>query len=392
MIAERLRNFFGKKAVRNPEIETVFRAFSPGTGSFGAPWRDDPHAQVNHCRHWVYVAVRAIASRVAGATLRFVNEETREEIGPSHPLRRLMREVNPFETSVGLWMNTMMFLELTGNAYWYAPRNAFGQICELWLLPSPHMRVIPDEHEFIRGYLFRMGGVEEVFSKDEIIHLKYPNPVSPYYGSSPLQAAAESVDAHMAMKEAERRSFENGAFPGMAIQTDEALSPEVRKRLETMFKEGFSGPNRAGRTLILEQGLKIKPFTYSPREMDFLESSRITRDEILAVFGVPAAVAGISEDVNRASAEAMLYTFAENTILPKLRLIEAQLTQDLCTTFDDQIVAKFDSPVPNVRAEDRADMIARISNKVTTPQEERVRLGFALPKNPAGMQPVTKTV
>jgi hypothetical protein len=119
--------------------------------------------------------------------------------------------------------------------------------------------------------------------------------------------------------------------------------------------------------------------------MDFLESSRMTRDEILSVFGVPAAVAGISEDVNRASAEAMLYTFAENTILPKLRLIEAQLTQDLCSTFDSRIEANFESPVPSLRSEDRADMIARIRNGITTVEEERLRLGLSarnvLPSN-----------
>lgn len=380
-ILDRIRNAASALAGRESKsIRPVFESFAPHDGF--APRRDDPHEQVRQCRHWVYVAVRLIASRVAGTPLSFVREDTGETIPFDHPLRRLFREVNRFETDVSLWTKTLTFLELTGNAYWYAPRNRAGAVAEIWVLPSQHMRVVPSRERFIKGYLFQHAGVEEVFGSDEIIHLKYPSPETPFYGVGPLQAAAESVDAHAAMKAAERSSFTQGAFPGLAIQTDEKLSADVRKRLETAFRTGFAGPDRAGRTLILEQGLKVRPFTFSPREMDFLESSRMTRDEILAVFGVPAAVAGVSEDVNRASAEAMLYTFSENTVWPKLRLIESQLTQDLCRTFDPRLSARFANPVPSLRHEDRLDMIARLQHSVTTPEEERARLGLGNRRHP----------
>lgn len=357
-----------------------------------AAWRDDPAGQIRQNRHWVYVAVRAIAGRVAGTPLSFRRAGTGEILPWDHPLPRLMRTVNPFETAASLWMKTLTFLELTGNAYWYVPApkdggpgdfgggdggpSAFGGIDELWVLPSQHMRVIPDRERFVAGYRFQHAGATEDFSPDEIIHLKYPGASSPYYGESPLAAAADSVESHLAMKRAERRSFDHGAFPGLALMTEEKLSPETRERLEAQFRQGYGGPDKAGRAIVLEQGLKLRPFTFSPREMDFLESSRVARDEILAIFGVPPAVAGISEDVNRASAEAMLWTFAENTLWPKLRLIEAQLTQDLCPAFGADIEARFASPVPDVRAEDRADMVARLAHQVTTPAEERVRLGL----------------
>jgi HK97 family phage portal protein len=365
----------GDKTLDSEEIRNVFSSWS--NGGYAAGWKDNPHEQIRHYHHWVYAAVKAIASRVAGTNLKFTRNDTGETLPNSHPLPRLMKAVNPFDTAVTLWMKTVTFLELTGNAYWYVPKNAFGAVSQIWVLPSQNMHVIPDSKSFIKGYKFRNRTVEEEFSADEIIHLKYPSPDSVYYGKGPLQAAASSVDAHESMKVAERKSFENGVFPGLAVQTSEKLSREVRERLEATLRRGFGGTDRAGRALILEQGLNVRPFTHSPREMDFLESSRMTRDEILSVFGVPAAVAGISEDVNRASAEAMLYTFAENTILPKLRLIEAQLTQDLCSTFDTRIEANFESPVPSLRSEDRADMIARIRNGITSVEEERRRLGLS---------------
>ncbi len=99
--------------------------------------------------------------------------------------------------------------------------------------------------------------------------------------------------------------------------------------------------------------------------------------DMFAAVAYHADVAGLSEDVNRSSAEAMLWTFAENTILPKLRLIEAQLTQDLCPAFGEGIIASFANPVPDSREEERQDMIARLQYGVTTPAEERLRLGLA---------------
>lgn len=364
------------------KIKTALSRKSVGDGIFQGsaiagnviPWRDNPGAQIEQYRQWVYVAVRAIATRVACTELAFFDEETNSKLPVNHALKKLFREVNPFETSVTLWTRTMMFLELTGNAYWYLAKDEFGEIAEIWVLPSQNMRIIPDGEKFIAGYEYSCGGHKEVFDCSEIIHLKYPAPDSLYYGVGPLQAAADSVEAHKAMKLAERRSFEHGVFPGLAIQTEEKLAPAVRKRLEEAFAGGFSGANRAGRTIILEQGLKVRPFTLSPREMDFMQSSKMTRDEILAVFGVPAAVAGISEDVNRASAEAMLYTFAENTILPKLRLIEAQITQDICARYEGVIRARFENPVPAVRSEERADMELRLKYGLTTAEQERERL------------------
>ena len=343
------------------------------------PMNENPDEHLRRNRHWVYVAVRAISGRIAGTPLRFVRKDANGNSSPlpwDHPLPKLFREVNPFDTAISLWMKTVESLELTGNAYWKIDADENGLPIALWPLPASGMRIIPSDVSFIEGYEWRWGTRTLRFAADEIVRIVYPSPESPYYGASPLAAAMDSVKSHEAMKEAERRSFENGAFPGLALTTEEKLSPDARIRLEEQFSQHYAGPHRAGRAIVLEQGLKLRPFTFSPREMDFLESSKLARDEILAVFGVPAAAAGIAEDVNRSSADGVLQAFAENTILPKLRLIEAQLTQDICCLFGDDCAAVFDNPLPSSRQQDREDMIARLQNGITTPEEERKRMGL----------------
>ncbi len=341
-----------------------------------AGWCDDPAEQVRHFKHWVYAAVQAIAFQVAGAQLNlFAREGESVREVTQHPFLDLMQRVNPFHTRFWLWAETMTFLELTGNAYWVLARNGLGAPAEIWVAHSQHMHVIPDRRTFIRGYVYRYGEEEITFRRDEVIHLKYPNPLSPYYGRGPLQAAAEAVDTYDFMKEAEWHGFRNGIVPGLAIETDQLLSEAAVERLHVWFSQKHAGPDQAGRPLILERGLRAKPISISPKEMDFLRSNRATRDEILGIFRVPAAVVGISEDVNRSVAEAMDLIFARYCITPKLRLIEEQLNQDLLPQFDPRLFCRFESVVPEDRAEERADRVAHLKHGVTTINEERRRLG-----------------
>lgn len=357
------------------------------TWASGAPaaWTDNVEEQTCHCNHWVYAAVRAIASKIAGTELGiYMRAEAdrqgnaasvREVTDPSHPLVQLMEEVNPFQTRYGLWESTVMFLELTGNAFWYVAENRMGVPSEIWLIPSQYMRVVPDRREFIRGYHCRCEGAEVMFDRREIVHLKYSNPRSPYYGRGPLQAAAVSVDTHERLKKAEWAAFGHGIMSDLALETDQALAPAMIERLRTQLSQKYAGPDNAGRPLVLEAGLKAKPISLSPREMAFLQSARMTRDEILGIFGVPAAVAGLSEDVNRSVAEAMDVIFSRYCIEPKLRLIEGQLNQDLARRFDARLFCRFRSVIPEDRAENRADMEASLRHGVTTINEERRRQG-----------------
>jgi phage portal protein BeeE len=116
----------------------------------------------------------------------------------------------------------------------------------------------------------------------------------------------------------------------------------------------------------------VVPFSSKPREMDFMNSARTTRDRILGCFGVPPAVLGIVEDFNRANAEAAHMLFARSTLLPKLKLIAARITQDVCSQFaPDGIKCDFASPVPADREQDRREMSTAVRQGVITPNEAR---------------------
>ena len=103
------------------------------------------------------------------------------------------------------------------------------------------------------------------------------------------------IDANGELLKSRRQTFATGPRPGVMLQTEQTLSDQTVTRLEEKLEDKFAGRRNWYRPLVLEQGLKASPWTLTPAEMDFGNSARLTREEILAVYRVPAAVTGLME-------------------------------------------------------------------------------------------------
>lgn len=349
---------------------------SPIAGVLAAPlaarpagwWRDDQVEQLRNYQSWVYAAVNAIAQEVARQR-PFVYRNTgqaeheQEPLAQHHPLVRLLENPNPWLTPWELWYLTVVYLELTGNCYWYAAPRRVGAARlaapgELWIVPSPWVRVIPDAATFVRAYEVAVpGAASEYFAPDEIIHLKYPNPLDPHYGLSPLQANALTVDANTELLKSRYQAFHAGQRPGIVLQTEQSLSEPAVRRLEEKITARFAGRENWQRPLVLEQGLKASPWTLTPAEMDYLNSARMTRDEIFALFRVPGPIAGLVENMGLGAdiwfgARVM---FCEGTVQPKLDLIGQALTRALARRYEADIAIAFPECSPRNQEQRRKD-------------------------------------
>jgi HK97 family phage portal protein len=334
-------------------------ATAPGAGW----WRDDSVEQLRNYQSWVYAAVNAIAQEAARQRPSvYINtgqaEHEQIAVPHTHPLVRLLEQPNPWLTAWELWYLTLVYLELTGNCFWYVAAGADGLPAEVWVVPTPWVRVVPDPREFVRGYEVAGPGVPvEWFSPREMVHLKYPNPLNQHYGLSPLQANALCVDANTELLKSRCLSFTAGQRPGIVIQSEQMLSDATVRRLEEAVQSRFGGRQNWHRPLILEQGLKAAPWTLTPAEMDYLNSSRMTRDEIFALFRVPAPVAGLVEHTGLGAdiwygARAM---FCEGTVQPKLELLGQMLTRSLARQFGTDLAVAFGDCSPRDHGERRRD-------------------------------------
>ena len=330
-------------------------------------------------KSWVYASVSIRARAISGARFGVyvqAGEDELEEVRPDHPLVALLKEVNPVSTKRELLYLTSAHQDLTGDAYWYVPSNGLGIPGEAWVLPPDRMYVVPTKDGNIARYELRNGTDVIPFDPSEVIHFKHPNPSSFYYGQSVLMAAASSSDIDGFQHEYQRRFYQNFAIPTFALKTPNELREDTVKRLKADWGREYGGAANSGKMAILENGLSIERIGISPKELDWLATNRSTRDDILAIFGVPASKLGLVEDVNRANAEANDYTFNANVIEPILDMMDERLTQDLARKFDPKLVIKHESTITDDEERSARVSALRIAGGISTVNEERLAQGY----------------
>lgn len=281
---------------------------------------------------WVRACVQVISYNAANVRLRLVipkadsaPDDDDPEVDNS-PLLNLVQKPNPWQSGFEFFEMLHHHLELTGNAYITlesATRN--GLPTELYLLPPDRVSIMPDPTKKIAGYRYTVNGKSVDYSADEIIHVKYPNPVDPagLYGMGVIEAGETRFDSDRAMAEHERDFWRNGAKITGVLETTGDVSDTMFARMRDSIRAFFR--NSGISTLLLENGITYKSVSDGPAKLGLIELATMSRDQILAMFGVPATKLGILEKANYKADEADRYFWTE-TIDPKLTRLEQALS------------------------------------------------------------------
>ena len=289
---------------------------------------------MDHNKNWVYVCVDKIADTTAGINFRIrrYNKAGDDEILVDHKAGLLLDKPNAYMTGRDFSYLLVAYLELTGNAYILKdnPKNP----TKLLPIPPQNISIVMDAAG-IEPVGYKITGKNGAITKtiDEIIHLKYPNPSSPFKGAGTLEHIAEWVDVDNAATEWNRIFFENGSSPSIFFETNET----TQEGLE-LAKLGYamrnSGTENAHKAAFLPKDVKVANQGANPRDMEFSEADNRFRDKILSAFGVPKSVVGISEiGTSRADAEAKNYVFLAFTIKPKVERMLAALNEYYLPSF-----------------------------------------------------------
>jgi len=299
---------------------------------------------------WLYAVVFRIAlgcSEVKWALFDNSNREKPKQIS-QHPILRLLSLVNPFMTSNEFIALDTIYQELIGESFWILNFNGLGEPTEIWI-PYPHkMSIVPDKEKFIKGYVYGEGERAVPFDVNEVIHFKYPSPLNQYRGLGPAQSIAVDLDAEMYSGQWNRNFFYNSARPDGVIQFDYNLSDEQFEKLRKQWSEKYKGTSKAHQVALLEGGGKYIQVQNTVKDMDFSNLKIRNRDVILGVYGMPQSVMGISENVNKANAEAGDYTFARWIVKPRLDWKTAKLQEQLIPKFkkSENLKLGFEEVVP----------------------------------------------
>lgn len=321
---------------------------------------------------WLFGCVDRIASSIAATKWQLFSGETQLK---SHPLLTLWSKPNPYLTGFAFREIGAQHFELTGETWWALVKGLGG--LELWPMRPDRVRILPDVATFIKGYVYTIGGQDMPLEPRDVISIMRPNPADIYRGIGVVEAALVEIETDKAASMWTRAFYRNSAEPGGVIETPTRLSETEFDEFKMRWRELHQGVANAHRVALLEGGMEWKDVKFSQRDMQFVDWRKFNRDFILGAFGMPQSALGISETVNRATAEADAAVFGRWVLTPRLNRIQAVLNEMLCPLFGDNLRFEFESPVPDDRVQDLAEAVQGYEAGALTLDESRILLDQA---------------
>lgn len=280
----------------------------------------------------VHRCIDEIAKGVSQAPLLLYQRDAdgfRREVH-DHPVAALLRQPNPQQSRSRFVYELAAALAIGGNAYVEGvgpvtgPRA--GKFTELWGKRPDRMTVLP-RGAGVAGYRYDAYGetrewwLDPVTLRCPVKHIKLFHPLSDHYGLSPIEVAAMDIDTHNRTREWNKSLLDNAARPEGALTTEKALTDGQFARLRGEVAQRYSGARNAGRPMVLENGLQWQQFSFSPRDMDFLNSRHTTARDLCAAFGVPPMLLGIPGDNTFSNQREARMAFFDVTVVFYLALI-----------------------------------------------------------------------
>jgi HK97 family phage portal protein len=192
------------------------------------------------------------------------------------------------------WKEAMFFSALThGDGYSEVLFDGAGRTSGLRYLWADRVQVRRDEKtaDLLYHYMEPMGG-EKVLEPWRVFHLKGPS-VSGLMGSSIVARAARAAALAAAAERFSVSYLANGATPSGLLEYPNKLDEQTLKRLRAQFSERQTGADNAGKTIILEGGMKYVPTQSNPDDAQLIETQQWSVEQIARYFGVPLVLLGV---------------------------------------------------------------------------------------------------
>jgi HK97 family phage portal protein len=281
---------------------------------------------------WVYAACQAIVRNIVSIpkALDYAKTEERELL-IDHAIMDLLANPNsmmdrdsfletiilnlllPTQTSNGGQCFLIFNTGSTGKKFSIAKGD---MPIEIYPFSDQYVQPILNDNKILTGWVLTVNDKKINFGLDEVIRIHLTDPKNPLKGLSPLVSIYGALREDLKASQVNEAFFDNNASLGGVLTTDAKLSTDQVREIKEQWEAMYGGSNNAGKDAVLHSGLHYQQFQRTHAEMMFIDQKKWTRDQVLAVLGVPKAEVASYEDVNYSNAVVSNKAFWEKTLLP----------------------------------------------------------------------------
>lgn len=245
-----------------------------------------------------------------------------------HQVLDLLNRPNPYQTKNEFFELYQTYKDLTGSVYIHLVRETDkAPVLAMYLLKPDLVTTCFSEDGLIVGYKYKGDkGTDIEFEPFQVISSHYPSPLhSIHEGLTPLKAGAFSVDTERQLSEYQYNVLKNGGkIDGIISFKTQQLTEKQVNEIRARFKERHAGAKNAGEPLIGFGDMDYKNIGLSPTELSYIESKKMTRDDILLLYRVPKALLAQGDGQQYDTKEAKTI-FLSETIRPLMKNLVARL-------------------------------------------------------------------
>jgi HK97 family phage portal protein len=215
----------------------------------------------------------------------------------------------------------------TRGAFIEKVRGRDGGIIGLNLLPPQSTSPIPDPKKFVSGYEVQMPTGNKIYLKPEdVCWVRRPHPIDPYLSLTPLEACGVAIEIENLAKLYNRNYLLNDGRPGGLLVLRGEIDDDDKEELRSRFRGNLS---RAGYTSVIasDEGVDYVDTSANPRDAAYIQMRQLTKEEILASFGVPESVIGNAAGRTFSNASEEIRVFWMETMLPHLEILSRGLDE-----------------------------------------------------------------
>lgn len=265
----------------------MFAAFGGYPASTGTPVTPFTALQASA----VYGCVNCISQDIGklGLTIRRKLSGGRGYAGVhDHPLLKVLRKPNTWQTRSQFWRYLATSLKLRGNGYAAILRNWGGEPTALIpLSPDITTPVVSSTGRMFYRFSHPAIGQGLLWHQENILHLRDTMVDGGYVGLSPIAYAQDVMGVAIAAQRHAAILFRQGNQSSGVLSTDKPLGPEATNQIANEIAQHYQGVENSSKPMVLGGGMKYERMTMTSEEAQFLESRRFSVEEICRIFRVP---------------------------------------------------------------------------------------------------------
>lgn len=256
---------------------------------------------------------------------------TDREKATDHPLARLLDQpmgIGSKWTKYRLFNTLMHDLTVFDSAYWLKMTGPTG---ERNVQPIPPTRITPRGGNFFAPETYRIAGNNghRDVDPDQVVHFHGYNPDDHRVGCAPVETLRQILAEEYSASIYREQMWRNGArVAGYLSRPREAprWSDGAKERFKADWQAQYAGDGPAtGGTPILEDGMAFNASSVTPRDAQYVEARKLTREEVAVAYHVSPVMMGVIDGTTISSVMELHKMLYQDTLPPWL----TQISQDI---------------------------------------------------------------